>query len=486
MDSFVLVVFGITSNLAKTKIIPVIYDLEEKHLLPKGTAIIGVARGQMSHEEFRKYFHQTLHLDNRHHKHAIKDHIFADLSVKLHYLSGDLESSQFYTDLKTILVQLGKSGFTPKNRIFYLATFPHLYKTIFLNLKRQNLTQQKSGFARLMIEKPIGHDYESAKALNKLLDSYFKEEQIFRLDHYLGKETLQNILTFRFGNGIFEPLMTKDHIDHIQITAAEEFGIGKRGSYYDPTGALKDVGQNHLIQMIAAATMDAPTEFANSPVTKERIKIIDSLVPIPWSLVRGQYASYRAEEGVPADSRTDTFFAFKTQIKNDRFSGVPIYVRAGKKLSQTVTEVCIIFKTPINRLFKHLRSGAEPNVLIYRIQPNEGIVLRILSKKPSHSFELDSTYMQFCYSLPTENPNLPDAYENLIFDAMRGDATFFNDAPEVEASWKFIDRLSVQKSPPSVYEDGSWGPKKALALLERDGRSWLSPSALVCNRQVTY
>lgn len=289
----------------------------------------------------------------------------------------------------------------------------------------------------------------------------------------MGKETLQNILTFRFSNEIFEDSINADHLDHIQITAAENIGIGNRGGYYDAVGALKDVGQNHELQLITAVTMDAPKEFSNESVTKERIKILKNLVASPKDLVLGQYNGYLYEKHVAPDSKTETFFAFKAEIKNDRFKGVPIYVRAGKKLARYVTEINMVFKSPKNRLFGHLDLGKMPNVLTYRIFPNEGIGLQILTKSPTHDWRLDVDHMSYHYKQGSNA--IPDAYEKLLYDAIKGDQTFFNDAPEVEAQWAFTDTLL--KHPPKLisYEPGSWGPKQADELLEKDGRKWLEP-----------
>lgn len=480
MDSFALVIFGITGNLAQLKLIPVLYDMAEKNLLPDGMVIVGIARKPMSREEFQDYFHQTLHLENIHHRHEIKEQVFKKLCSKIHYLDGNVDDSAFYPKLKNYLNNLTKKGFHCNNRIYYLATYPELYRYVFEGLQKNRLNKQNGGWVRLMIEKPIGHDLKSARALNRLLLKYFSEDQIYRLDHYLGKETLQNILTFRFSNGIFEPLINKDYIDHIQITATEDFGIGGRGGYYDQMGALKDVGQNHQLQMLSFATMDAPSEFSNEAVTLERIKILRSIVPLPKKVVFGQYRGYRKEANVNPKSNTDTFYALKTQIDNDRFKDVPIYIRAGKKLNQTVTEISIIFKNPTNRLLKKSYWGEEPNVLIYRIAPNEGVVLKILTKVPGYKIRLEPAYMQYCYRIDPHKHYIPDPYERLLIDTMRGDQTFFNDAEEVEAQWTFIDPLDHARGKPFLYEPGSWGPKEADKLIKEDGRAWLEPSMDFC------
>ena len=475
MKKLSLVFFGITSNLAQKYFIPALYDMCEKGVLPDNLVILGNARTPMNKAEFSDYVHKVLHLPNVHHKHDIKEEIFKMLIKRFYYLAGHLDDPSFYPLLSHTL-----SHFNSKDKIFYLATYPDLYHYIFENLQKVGLNKQDKGFVRLMIEKPIGHDLESAGQLNKLLAKYFTEDQIYRLDHYLGKETLQNILTFRFSNGIFEPLINSEFIDHIQITAAEDFGIGFRGTYYDQLGALKDVGQNHQLQMLAFATMNAPAEFTNEAVTKQRIKILESLTPLPQKVVFGQYEGYRKEANVDPKSQTDTFYALKTYLISDRFNDVPIYIRAGKKLKQTVTEVSIIFKNPVNRLLKNLDLGEEPNVLIYRIHPNEGIVLKILTKVPGHQIKLEPEYMQFCYKGDLHSHIIPDPHERLLMDTIYGDQTFFNDAEEVEAQWAFIDPIAADRGKPHIYKQGSWGPKAADKLIEEEGRSWLEPSMDFC------
>ncbi|EKD80008.1 MAG: Glucose-6-phosphate 1-dehydrogenase, partial [uncultured bacterium] len=313
MDNFSLVIVGITSNLAQIKLIPTLYDLVAGGYLPKDFQVIGIGRTTYNQGQFRDFVSKTLRTPNHHHTHVIDERIEQELFAHLTYLSVDLTDLSSYAKLKDLLVRQQ----TP-NHVFYLATFPSLYGSIFENLKSTGLADEKAGWTRLLIEKPIGSDRDSARELNDLLTKYFREDQIFRLDHYLGKETLQNILTFRFGNGILEPLMTSDHIDHIEVTAAEDFGIGSRGSYYDQNGAIKDVGQNHLLQMLALATMDKPKSMDNDSITKERVKILKSLVPDPSSLVIGQYEGYLGEKDIAPGSTTETYFSFKTMIDNDR------------------------------------------------------------------------------------------------------------------------------------------------------------------------
>lgn len=472
MEQITLVIFGITSNVVQKYLIQALYDMEEKNMVPGNMKVLGIARRDMSDEGLKDYIQEVLNMENLHHKHNIREEVFKKLIKRFKYLRGEVENKDLYIKLKE---NLG-SG----NKIFYLATYPDLYQYIFENLKELELNKQDKNFSRLMIEKPIGTNLTSAKAINQLLLKYFTEDQIFRVDHYLGKETLQNILTFRFANGIFEPIINKDFIDHIQVSATEDFGIGLRGEYYDQVGTLIDVGQNHLLQMLAFATMDAPHKFSNEEVTKERIKILKNLQPLGDSIVFGQYEGYKKEQDVKPNSQTDTFYALKTYLNNERFKGVPIYIRAGKKLKKTVTEISIVFKNPTNRLFKTLGKGQEPNVLIYRIQPNEGIVFKILAKIPGHQMKLESEYLQYCYRIDPHKHYIPDPYERLLIDTILGDQTFFNDAQEIEAQWAFIDPLAKAQGKLHVYKQGSWGPKEADQLLERDGRKWLEPSMDFC------
>lgn len=432
MESYALVIFGITGNLAQKKLLPAVTDLKKRGLLPKDFRIIGIGR--------------------------------KEIQGSFDYIQGDLTDHTVYEQIKHKTAGM--------NKLFYLATYPELYETVFQNLKNADLHHQKTHQVRLIIEKPFGNDLSSAKKLNELLLKFFTEDQIFRIDHYLGKETLQNILTFRFGNSIFEKLLNKDHIDHIQITSAETIGIEGRGGYYDSVGALKDVGQNHLLQMLALATMEAPKRFTNTDITNSRMTILQELTPLPDSLVLGQYDDYKSEESVAENSETDTFFAFKTMIDNERFKDVPIYIRAGKNLRKHVSEISIVFKDlPLS--IKQDLHGEEPNVLIFRIQPDEGIVFKMLVKSPGHIQTVEPTFMEFRYT--QLNKTIPSAYERLLYDAMQGDQTFFNDAPEIEAQWKFIDSLVISaRTKNYIYRQGSWGPKEADDLIEKDGRKWIN------------
>lgn len=479
MEPLTLIIFGITSSLAQTKLIPALYDMEEKGLMPGSVSIVGCARQPRSRKEFEEYVLKVLHGSKRS-SYVVKSRVASTLIARTNYLSGNLEDPEFYLTLKKLLDNKTKKGKGGGNRIFYLATLPQLYVSVLENLRKSDLGNQDQGFVRLMVEKPIGHDLQSARQLNLLLSTCFKENQIYRIDHYLGKETLQNILAFRFGNDIFEPLINKDYVDHIQVTLAEDFGVETRGSYFDSVGLLKDVGQNHLLQMLAFATIDAPSEFANEAITRQRVKILRQLVPLKSKVVLGQYAGYDRQPNVSRGSRQDTYFAFKTFIANERFENVPIYLRSGKKLKETASEIAIVFKSKPNRIFKGSDYGDEPNVLIYRIQPNEGIVLKVVVKATGHRIKLQPEYMQYCYRVGGTGSVLPNPYERLISDTIRGDQTFFNDADEVEAQWAFIDQLAKGRGRPVTYRPGSWGPDEADKLIQTDGRRWLEPSMDFC------
>lgn len=472
--AFALVIFGATGNLSQIKLLPALYDLEEVGLLPERMTIVGIGRRPMTDTQFRRFTSEILELPNLHHQHAIKDDVEKKLLDRIHYIEGDIRSVDLYEKITTYLDHTAGCV----NRIFYMATYPEFYANIFRHLDTSGLNNQDCGWVRIMVEKPIGNNLESSKHLNRLLATYYIEDQIYRLDHYLGKATLQNLLTFRFNNDIFEHLINKDHVDHIQITAAEDFGINFRGNYYDKVGALKDVGQNHILQMIALSTMEQPDEFTSPAVTQKRIDLIRSLVAEPDKIVFGQYEGYLKEKDVAADSRIETFFAFRTHISSSRFRGVPIYVRAGKKLSRTVTEISIVFKKQTLRLFSNMENSQSPNILIYRIQPNEGIVLRFLTKTPGDTMKLKNDYLQFCYR--QSGKLLPDPYLRLILDVIKGDQTFFIDAPEVEDQWRFTDPYSNTKHTPIIYKQGSWGPAEADTLIESDGRSWIEPSVEFC------
>jgi len=456
MKKFLIVVFGVTSNLAKIKLIPALFGLYSKELV-KDIRVIGLSFRERSEKEYKQFIRDSI---GEKYKDATAE-LIEEFIGKFEFANGDVAERSFYDELKEIVDKKGPC----KNIIFYLATHPDLYEAIFKNINDSGLAESDNSKIKVMVEKPIGNDYKTARSLNKLMAKYYCEDQIFRIDHYLAKETIQNIMAFRFGNKIFEPIMSNEYIDHIQITASETFGAEARSSYYDKVGALKDVGQNHLLQMLVFATMREPESFDNQGITLRRLEVLRSLLPTADKLVLGQYEGY-ADEG---DSSTNTFFALKTTLSSGRFEGVPIYIRAGKKLAKDAAQISIVFKN----------ERKKKNVLIFRIQPNEGVVLKILVKKPGMGLSLDEGLMQFCYK--SLSSNLINPYEKLIFDALNEDQTFFNDACEVEAQWKFIDALKSETVDLKPYNGGSWGPKEAETLIEQDGREWIEPSDAYCN-----
>jgi len=457
MEPFTLIIFGATGNLSSIKLLPTLYDLLVSSSIPVPFNIVGIGRRDLGEAGFRAFVSEVLRAPNRHHTHDIDEEVEARLLDKLRYLNID-SSKEDFGRLSALLASLP----TGHNRLYYLATYPSLYHGIFDKLEASGLSSRESGWVRVMIEKPLGKDLASAKSLNELMAKYYDEDQLFRLDHYLGKSTLQNILTFRFDNGVFEPLMTSGHLDHIEVSATEDFGIGSRGGYYDQAGALLDVGQNHLLQMLAVALMPRPKELSNEEITSSRLTLLESLEPLPSSLVIGQYEGYQTEASVAKESKTETFFSFATKSNLPHLKGVPIYVRAGKYLEATATEVALFFKN-------------TPNVLIYRLQPNEGIVLKFLTNDP-WSRNKDEAFMQYCYR--TSDKDLPDAYHNLIVSALEGDQTFFNDAGEIEAQWRFIDPLVNVKHDLTLhrYARGTWGPEDSNKITK-----WLKPSTVFCN-----
>lgn len=448
-----IVIFGVTGNLAEIKLIPALFELWISDKIPGSTTIFGLSHRKRANDELFEMISKSL---KQRYKEADDEKIKAFFE-RFRFLSGDLSEVSVYKELRQKITE------SKGNIIYYLATHPVLYQGIFENLDKEKLNNNANGWVKIMIEKPIGNDLESAKKLNALFKKYYREKQIFRIDHYLAKDTIQNILAFRFHNEVFESAWNRQKIDHIQITVAESFGAELRSAYYDSVGALKDVGQNHVLQMLAFTVMGRPKKFDNKGVTAKRMGVFRNLVPDPDSLVLGQYDNY-SKDGL----NTNTFFAFKTKLKNGKFKDVPIYVRGGKKLTKTVAEISVVFRK---------RGVDQANVLTFRIQPNEGIVLEMAVKKPGLDMKCERGAMQFCYH---QLGRLNDAYVRLLMDAITGEQTYFNDAMEIEAEWKFIDSLNSDKKTVIPYSQGTWGPKEADELINRDGREWLEPSQDLC------
>ncbi len=453
MKDLTIVIFGVTGNLAELKLIPALFELWKNNNLPENFSIIGLSHKNRSDDELRELISRSLKNKNK----KISNETINLFWHKFKFLNGDFGGEMIYQQLDDLLKN------SEGNVIYYLATHPVLYQGIFLNLEKATLNYNSKYSVKIMVEKPIGNDQKTAKELNNLLRKYYREEQIFRIDHYLAKDTIQNILAFRFHNEVFESVWNNKKIDHIQITAAENFGAELRGTYYDKVGALKDVGQNHVLQMLAFILMDRPKEFNNEEVALHRIKVFQNLVANPNNLVLGQYENYSETK-----TGTNTFFAFKTWLKSGKFKNVPIYVRGGKRLAKTVAEISVIFKS---------NGRDKANVLTFRIQPNEGIIFKMSVKKPGFEMKCEDGTMQFCYR---ELGKLNDAYMRLLMDAILGEQTYFNNANEVELEWRFIDALKADKVSVIPYSAGSWGPNEADNLIRKDGREWLEPSESIC------
>ncbi|MEM9921261.1 MAG: glucose-6-phosphate dehydrogenase [Bacteroidota bacterium] len=492
MDGVIFVIFGASGDLAVRKLIPAIFDLHLGGFLPKNFAILGVSRSEFSDAAFReKIFYDSEFIKL---KDSTKgDH--QDFVDRLSYLPIQTAVSEEYVKVKERLEVLDAEFEIGGNYIFYLSTPPFLYKTIPACLAAQGLNKEDQGWRRLVIEKPFGYDLETAIALNNDLRQYFDEDQIYRIDHYLGKETVQNLLVTRFANGIFEPLWNRNYIEHVQITNAENLTVGSRGGYYDKSGALRDMFQNHLMQIIAHLAMEPPISADANAIRNEKLKLLQSIRPlreedISRQVIRGQYTAssingdrmngYREEEGVPNDSKTETFVALKFFIDNWRWAGVPFYVRSGKALPTKVTEAVITFKDPPQALFrKEEMVYNDNNQLIIRIQPNEGMLLKFGMKVPGSGFEVKDVGMEFHYSDLT-NAHVPTAYERLLLDVIKGDATLYARGDSVEEAWRFVEPiLDSWANNPKIkvygYPAGSWGPTVVSKLIESDDVTWRNP-----------
>ncbi|KZM48121.1 glucose-6-phosphate dehydrogenase [Labrenzia sp. OB1] len=478
VEEFDLVVFGASGDLAHRKLLPALYHRDADGQVPENARIICSARRDYSDEDYRKYAREAL---EEHVKDLDDEHLALFLN-RLHYVKIDVASGEGFDDLKTILDERPKVV-----RAFYLAVGPDLFGTICENLGKAGAVNEHS---RVVIEKPIGKDGASAKALNETVGAVFKEEQIFRIDHYLGKETVQNLMALRFANALFEPLWNAAHIDHVQITVAESLGVGGRAGYYDTAGALRDMVQNHILQLLCLVAMEPPESMNADSVRDEKLKVLKALAPIDEHnadrlTVRGQYrAGASAGGAVPGyldelgddESRTETFVALKAEIANWRWAGVPFYLRTGKRLAQRVSEIVVQFQPIPHSIFDAEAGTITANRLIIRLQPDEGVQMLIMIKDPGpggmrlRQVPLD---MSFADAFKVRNP---DAYERLIMDVIRGNQTLFMRRDEVDAAWAWIDPIQTawasSKDLPKGYTSGTWGPSASIALVERDGRTW--------------
>jgi glucose-6-phosphate 1-dehydrogenase len=475
-----IVIFGATGDLTGRKLIPALYQLARKERLPKEARIVGVARSPLSDDEFRGRLEGSVREAARADWNADRWQQFAR---RLSYVPGDAARPGGLDPLQAWLRDAEEQG--GGRRLYYLAVSPDLYPTIITRLGESGMNREESAenWRRVVIEKPFGHDLASARALNRTIAAHFREEQVYRIDHYLGKETVQNILVFRFANILFEPVWNFNYIDHVQITVAEDGKVGSRAGYYDKAGVLRDMFQNHLLQLLALVAMEAPTRYAAAPLRKEKLKLLEAVtVPHPGEacgqVVCGQYAGYRSEKGVAPDSKTPTFAAVRLQVDNWRWKGLPFYLRSGKAMAARYSEVLIQFRCPPHLMFP-LPPGAtlQCNRLSLCIQPDEGIHLNFQTKVPAEHMTMRPADMEFHYRNAYPGVEIPEAYERLLEDALNGDAALFMPSDEIERAWEIMDPLIAATErpdapPPDEYPVGSNGPACADAMLAREGRAW--------------
>jgi glucose-6-phosphate 1-dehydrogenase len=492
LKNLIIIIFGASGDLASRKLIPAIFSLKVQNLMPEKYTVLGVGRSNFSVDDFRNKMKEAIvtFSEEKGPDPAGIESFAEDLS----YLQMENASEESYDRLKARLSEMSEQKEIKGNYIFYLATPPSLYEVISVNLAKAGLLDQRSGFRRVIIEKPFGYDLVSGRKLNCTLHELMSEDQIYRIDHYLGKETVQNLLVTRFANGMFEPLWNRNYIHRIEITSSENIGVEERGGYYDSSGALRDMVQNHLLQMVGLTAMEPPSSLDANAIRNEVLKVFQSLQPIreedvASQVIRGQYTAsfirgecvpgYRQEKGVAPDSRTETYVAIKFFINNWRWGGVPFYIRTGKRLPTRVTEIVIHFKPTPHHLFRRETEKMTANQLIIRIQPDEGMLLKFDMKEPGAGFIVKNVNMDFHYK-DLADIRVPSAYERLIADVMLGDSTLFSRDDEVETAWKFLE--PIQKAwahNPSIkvygYPAGTWGPEHSNDLIEGDNLTWRYP-----------
>lgn len=486
-----MVIFGASGDLTSRKLVPALYNLARERRLPAGFSVVGFARRDWDDAQFREILLEGVNSNSR--SGAAESGLWQSFAEGISYHQSEFSDAAGYATLAERLRAIDEQRGTGGNRVFYLATPPDAYAEIIAQLGAHGLNRSpEGGWTRIIVEKPFGRDLASAQELNRHLRSVFDEGQIYRIDHYLGKETVQNILVFRFANGIFEPIWNRRYIDHVQITVAENIGVGDRGGYYDRSGALRDMVQNHLLELMTLVTMEPPVAYDADAVRDEKVKVLRAVRPIdPREVdqltVRGQYGpgsvagetarGYHEERGVGAGSQTETYVALKLFIESWRWAGVPFYLRSGKRLPRRVSEIAIQFRAAPLMLFDHTpTSGVEPNVLAIKIQPDEGITLKFSSKVPGQATQIRPVTMDFRYG-SSFGVASPEAYERLLLDCLLGDSTLFTRGDEIEALWSIITPLlqgwaAGPAQPFPNYEAGSWGPTAADAFMARDGRVW--------------
>ncbi|MEE2936543.1 MAG: glucose-6-phosphate dehydrogenase [Planctomycetota bacterium] len=472
-----IVIFGASGDLTSRKLIPAIYRLFAKGRLPTGSRIVGVSRSEFAHEEWRKMLREST-------EQFAGDQFDVEtwnaFSQSIFYQSGDINSAQDFRKLAKFLEDV-----EPDNscgRVYYLSTMPQLYEVAIKQLGEAGLADDTNGFRRVIIEKPFGTDLETAKALNTSIHHVFREDQIYRIDHYLGKETVQNIFALRFANSIFEPIWNRNYVDHVQITVAEEVMVGRRGGYYDKSGILRDMFQNHILQLMMITAMEPPARYDASLVRDEKVKVLHSIRKMTGGdfaadTVRGQYAGYLDEEGVPPKSQTATFAVLKLFCDNWRWKGVPFYLRSGKGMSCRTTQIVIQFKNVPHILFGDTTREPLGNRLVMQVQPAEGIQLHFETKVPDAEMKTRTSTLDFSFRNVVGGDSMPDAYQRLLLDSLLGDASLFARSDEVELAWGIIDPIIAAWNSPAApplhsYPTGNWGPAQSAAWIESQNREW--------------
>ena len=486
----VLVIFGVTGDLSRKKLMPAVYDLANRGMLPPGFGLVGFARRDWKDQDFAKEVHDAV---KEHARTPFREEVWEQLLEGIRFVPGTFDSDESFEKLKDTINELDEARGTGGNHAFYLSIPPSSFEVVVSQLKKHGLTEDtQGGWNRVVIEKPFGHDLESAKELNAVVSSLFEPHEVFRIDHYLGKETVQNMLALRFANQMFEPIWNNRYVSHVQITMAEDIGIAGRAGYYDGIGAARDVIQNHLIQLLALTAMEEPTSFEASQLRAEKQKVL-AAARVPGDLsqttARGQYCAgwqgaqkvkgYLEEDGVDPNSSTETYAAIRVDIDNRRWAGVPFYLRTAKRMPRRVTEVALSFKRAPHLPFTATDTEElGTNALVMRIQPDEGVTLRFGAKVPGTQMEIREVSMDFAYG-GSFTESSPEAYERLILDVMLGDAPLFPQQEEVELSWKILDPVlehwASEPGQPEAYESGTWGPQSAVDMLARDGFAWRRP-----------